>query len=288
MKADICEVERLRNTLGAHNNDQIKDSLELFKRCFSSFLPELVTLVSETENWPGRMIMHWLRDEDKRSTILAYFRRIPGLDDWTEETTEATVFKSVKGDMPLSELFLDYLVTSTDVVPLGERTYNLAEQIAASPSISVFHERLLTLGYTSPRGAAERLFRTLIQRDHVFRELEFRRWRTAHKKTMKFGKQAVQSGTKAVSSVKHCSNMKDYKEAVEEFVEGLEVVQKFKGRKEAYEQMIDDDLERMGELLGVADLDPFLQLPYKDREKVFDGCNRFRLHKSEVPQASED
>ena len=278
------EVELLRNTLGAETNGQVKQLLVLFKASLLGFLVELIKLLETWERSHYLMLLHWMRDEDKRSMIKNYLEWIGLSNDEPDET----VLNTAIGDLSFGELFIDYLLTSTDVVPIGDQIFDLAEQIAGSAAISRFHECRLAQGHTLPREVSETLFCILIEYDHIFRERQFRRWRTMHKKTVKFGKQAVQSGKKALSSVTDCSKMNVWTEAAEVFVGGVESVQKHTARMKKYEQMINNDLKTMGLLLGVKDGNTFKQLPLADREKVFDKCNRFRLHKSEDPEAAEE
>ena len=231
------------------------------------------------------MLIHWMCDEEKERLVREYFKWIPGLNDETNET----LFISAVEDKSFGEgLFFDNLLTCTDAIPIGDQTFDLFEQIAASESVARFHEGRLAKGHTSTRLATDDLFYTLIQHEHDFREREFREWRTHHKKTVKFAKRAGQVAKKAWIRVRECSKMKDWKEGKELFLEGIGGAVKNMARMTAYEQMINDDLRMMGTLLGVVDIDPFLQVPIGHREKVFNQCNRFRLHKSEDPESAEE
>ena len=92
----------------------------------------------------------------------------------------------------------------------------------------------------------------------------------------------------AFSSVKACSKVKVWTEAAEVFAGGVKAVQEHAGRMAVYEKMVNEDLNTMGVLLGVEDIDPFLQVPIGYREKVFNRCNRFVLRKYEEPEPSEE
>ena len=285
MIASNIEVDFLRRSLGVDTNDQVKESLELFREAVPILVFELLALLDNWEDAYYEMVRHWTRDEEKSSIIEKYVKSIPGLDEESDEK----MFDCAMEDKSFVEgLFFDYLLTCTDTIPIGDQTFNLIEQIAASESIAKFHGGLLAKGYTADRCASEMLFHAFIKHDYTFREQEFGRWRTRHKKTMKTRNQALQKGKKKLISVKDGAIIIPWTEAAEVFEKGLEVAQKIVGKLEVYEKMINEDLTTMGNLLGVADLDPFLQVPIKDREKVFSRCNRFQLHKLGEPEPSEE
>lgn len=280
------KLDSLREIVDAKSNDPVKATLKLFRHCLPKLLNELLELLWEEEEVRYSMLRQWMCDEDKSLIIAKYFALIPDIDRRTETTT----FNSAIVDIPFRHLFYDYLLTSEDVVATGDQyqTFDVIEKMRASESLSQFYDGLLAQGHTMDRGASDDYFRGLIVYDHGFREREFREWRTAHKKTIKYGKRAVQAGRKAMGGVIDCSKLKESTDAAELFQGAVMNTLKHMSRMDVYEKMINNDLKTMGNLLGIENPDPFLQLPLKDREKVFDQCNRFRLHKSEDPQPSED